>query len=182
MDLNEIKTHYRSMRMGIKDKIESFDCGDTDLNDFILNDASKYREVKLAVSYLVFDKYSKESVAFFSLANDRVSLSDFGNNTELSRFRKQRFVNGRRLKSYPTVKLCRLGVTSRMQKNHCGKAILLFIKTYFTEDNKTGCRFLTVDAYAKAIPFYERNGFVPLNDDDKDESTRLMYFDFNDVD
>ena len=26
-------------------------------------------------------------------------------------------------------------------------------------DNKTGCRFITVDAYMKAVPFYIENGF-----------------------
>jgi len=32
------------------------------------------------------------------------------------------------------------------------------------------------------IPFYLRNGFVPLNDEDADEPTRLLYFDLNDLD
>lgn len=63
-----------------------------------------------------------------------------------------------------------------------GSFLLDFIKRYFTVDNKTGCRFLTVDAYAVAVPFYLRNGFVPLNDDDIDDSTRLLYFDLNDLD
>ena len=49
-------------------------------------------------------------------------------------------------------------------------------------DNKTGCRFITVDAYAAAIPFYLKNGFVPLNDDDIDDPTRLLFFDLNDLD
>ena len=39
----------------------------------------------------------------------------------------------------------------------------------------------TVDAYAAAIPFYLKNGFVPLNDEDIDEPTRLLYFDLNDL-
>ena len=48
-------------------------------------------------------------------------------------------------------------------------------------ENKTGCRFLTVDAYAAAVPFYMKNGFVPLNDEDVDSATRLLYFDLNDI-
>ena len=63
-----------------------------------------------------------------------------------------------------------------------GSMLLKFIKLYFTTDNKTGCRFITVDAYAAAIPFYLRNGFVPLNEEDADEPTRLLYFDLNDLD
>ena len=42
--------------------------------------------------------------------------------------------------------------------------------------------YITVDAYAAAIPFYLRNGFVPLNEEDVDEPTRLLYFDLNDLD
>lgn len=43
--------------------------------------------------------------------------------------------------------------------------------------NKTGCRFIIVDAYQNAIPFYERNGFVMLSSRDINDETRLMYFD-----
>ena len=56
-----------------------------------------------------------------------------------------------------------------------------FIKTYFINNNKSGCRFLTVDAYTDAIPFYTKNGFIPLNEDDVRDKTRLLYFDLNDV-
>lgn len=60
--------------------------------------------------------------------------------------------------------------------------MLDFIKIFFTDDNKTGCRFLTVDAYLDAIPFYEKNGFSPLNsDDEKSDYTRLLFFDLNDI-
>lgn len=62
-----------------------------------------------------------------------------------------------------------------------GLLLIDFIKSYFVEDNKTGCRFLTVDAYADAVPFYLKNDFIPLNDDDKEESTRLLFFDLNDI-
>lgn len=44
-------------------------------------------------------------------------------------------------------------------------------------DNKTGCRFLTVDAYLNAVPFYEKNGFRFMNAEDDDPHTRLMYYD-----
>ena len=47
----------------------------------------------------------------------------------------------------------------------------------FVFENKTGCRFLTVDAYLDAIPFYVKNGFRFMNTDDDDPHTRLMFFD-----
>jgi len=181
MNLNEIKNHYKILRLKTTDCIASFDCGDDDLNDFILNEAPLYRKAMLAVSYAMTNNGTGETIAFFSLANDRISLSDFEERTDFNRFRRKRFVNEKRLKSYPAVKICRLGVVTGMQDKQIGRFLLYFIKTYFAEDNKTGCRFLTVDAYADAVPFYERNGFIPLNEDDKDERTRLMYFDLNDI-
>ncbi len=127
MSFDEFRQSYVVHKMGEQETVNAFDCGDEDLNGFILTDAPFYRKEKLAVTYTVLEKESVDKVvAFFSLSNDRISISDF--------------------------------------------------------DNKTGCRFITVDAYAAAIPFYLRNGFVPLNDEDIDEPTRLLYFDLNDLD
>lgn len=181
MDLAEIRNRYEVRKLSADEQVNSFNCGDADLNDFLINEAVPYRKALLAVTYVFEEKSTKQVAAFFSLANDKVSLSDFENKTEFNRFRKTRFVNEKRLRSYPAVKLCRLGVDESMKGQSIGTLLLRFIKSYFVVDNKTGCRFLTVDAYADAVPFYLKNGFVPLNEDDKDDDTRLLYFDLNDV-
>lgn len=169
---------YNIRRLRRKEAVESFDCGDADLNDFILKESMLYRQALLAVSYVMESKQSSSGTsAYFSLANDKVSLNDFESKTEFNRFRKHRFVNEKRLKSYPAVKICRLGVDLSMKGQYVGTFLLNFIKSYFVINNKTGCRFLTVDAYADAIPFYLKNGFIPLNDEDADSDTRLLYFD-----
>lgn len=95
--------------MKIKKIIKSFDCGDVDLNDFILNESMFYRKALLAV-------------------------------------RDGHILTG------------------------------IHSKLYFAINNKTGCRFLTVDAYADAVPFYQKNGFEPLTPDDESSPTRLLYF------
>ena len=174
-----IQPQYNIRRLEKQEIGKSFDCGDADLNDFILNESLLYRKELLAVSYAVEDN-SKSVIAYFSLANDRVSLSDFEDKTAFNRFRRHRFVNEKRLKSYPAVKICRFGV-DLMVKKHIGTRVLNFIKSYFIEDNKTGCRFITVDAYSSAIPFDLKNGFEPLTSDDENDATRLLYFDLNDI-
>mgnify|MGYP002624789733 CR=1 FL=1 len=164
--------------------VQSFDCGDADLNDFILCESQLYRKEKLTVTYVMEseeDIHHEHIAAFFSLSNDRISLSDFENKTKYNRF-SRRFNNHKRLKSYPAVKIGRLGVDKSLKGLGIGGKALDFIKRFFITDNKTGCRFITVDAYAAAIPFYLRNGFVPLNEDDVDEPTRLLYYDLNDLD
>ena len=173
------QTRIRKLQPG--ETVAAFDCGDSDLNEFILKEATLYREALLAVTYVVEDCESNAVLAYFSLANDRVSLSDFENKTEFNRFRKHRFVNEKRLRSYPAAKICRLVVENSVKGMHLGSYLIDFIQSYFVEDNKTGCRFLTVDAYADAIPFYLKNGFIPLNEDDVGQATRLLFFDLNDI-
>ncbi|MBD3589679.1 GNAT family N-acetyltransferase [Bacteroides sp. GM023] len=168
---------YKVRRLGINERIESFDCGDADLNDFILNESFLYRDELLAVSYIM-ENESGKVIAYFSLANDKVSLSEFDNKTEFNRFRKHRFINEKRLKSYPAVKICRFGVDVSVRNLHLGTQLINFIKWYFITNNKTGCRFITVDAYINAIPFYLKNEFQPLTESDKDDfHTRQLYYD-----
>lgn len=165
------------------DAVENFDCGDKDLNDFILTEASDYRKALLAVSYIVVEHKNPQNVlGFFSVANDKVSLGDFSDKTEFNRFRKkQGFPQPKRLKSYPAVKLCRLGIDLKYRKNHIGSFILDFLRGLFTHDNKSGCRFMTVDAYINAVPFYEKRGFKLLEPSgDTNPHTRLMFCDLND--
>ena len=169
-------------QLGENDKIESFDCGDNDLNEFIINEASLFQKERLTVSYVLRSKEKRpeDVLAYFSLSNDKISISDFESKTKYNKFSK-RFNNRKRLKSYPAVKIARLGVSKSLRGNNIGSFILKYLKTYFVLYNKTGCRFLTVDAYTDAMPFYQKNGFVPLNEDDAHDKTRLLYFDLNDV-
>ncbi|MBR1800443.1 MAG: GNAT family N-acetyltransferase [Bacteroidaceae bacterium] len=177
----EFLDHFSIYKLSEGETVESFDCGDADLNDFILSDAPLYLHEKLAVTYTVLEKTNgNKVVAFFSLSNDRISISDFDSKTKYNRF-SRRFNNHKRLKSYPAAKIGRLAVEVSTRGGNLGSYLLTFIKRYFTADNKTGCRFLTVDAYAAAIPFYLKNGFVPLNEEDEGDSTRLLYFDLNDL-
>lgn len=172
------KIIYKIRRLQKEEIIKSFNCGDADLNDFILNESVAYRKALLAVSYIIADENNPDNVlAYCSLANDRISITDFENKTAFNRFRKHRFVNEKRLKSYPAAKICRLAVQTEVKGNHLGTDLLNLIKDYFVVDNKTGCRFITVDAYASAVPFYLKNGFVPLTTDDDDSVTHLLYFD-----
>lgn len=172
---SEINSGKVLRKLKEKETIKSFNCGDADLNDFLFNEAPLYSNVLLAVTYIYEDK--NNVLAYFSLANDRISLTDFEKTAEFNRFRKRRFVNDKRLKSYPVVKICRLGDSEDCKGFGIGTGLLNFIKNLFLIMNKTGCRFLTVDAYREAIPFYIRNGFIPLEEEDKDEHTRLLFYD-----
>lgn len=176
-------SNYSFIRLEPSNVVKNFSCGDADLDDFILHRASAFQKYLLSVSYACVDVSSPGKVlAYCSLANDKVAITDFKDKTEFNHFRKKRgFPNEKRLKSYPAVKLCRLGVASDAKGQRLGTTLLNIIKSMFVIENKTGCRFLTVDAYLNAVPFYEKNGFRFMNAVDNDPHTRLMYYDLMDI-
>lgn len=181
MPIRDVFTNCKLRKLGLDERVSTFDCGDEDLNDFILNDAPLYRKALLAMTYVLEDTENGRVMAYFSVANDRISIQDFPDKTDFNRFRKVRFVNEKRLKSYPAVKICRLGIDKSVQGYHIGTFLVDFVCTFFVTDNKSGCRFVTVDAYAQAIPFYKKRDFVFLSKEDEGQRTRLMYFDLNDI-
>lgn len=65
----------RKLRNG--EVIKSFNCGDEDLNDFILNRAESYDKAMISVTYVFEHKESGRIIGYFSLANDRISIDDF---------------------------------------------------------------------------------------------------------
>lgn len=177
MTREEFQGRCRVRRLNIGHTISVFDCEDEDLNDFLLNEAGLYRSALISVTYVVEDKQTDEVLAYFSLSNDKVSISDFESRTEFNRFRRHKFVNEKRIRSYPAIKIGRLAIAKSAQHQSIGTYLLEFIEDYFIIDNKSGCRFVTVDAYVNAIPFYIKNNYQFLNNDDEDKRTRVMYFD-----
>ena len=137
-------------------RVASFDCGDADLNDFILNQAQLFYKEKLAVNYVLkANENEKEIAAFFSLSNDKIAITDFEDKNKYNRF-SRRFNNRKRFKSYPAVKIGRLGVSNSHKGEKIGSFIMDFVKSYFIFNNKSGCRFLTVDAIMKRSHFIRK--------------------------
>ena len=57
--------------------VKNFNCGDRDLDDFILNRASAFQKHLLSVSYACADADSGKMLAYCSLANDRGGVGQF---------------------------------------------------------------------------------------------------------
>jgi len=153
--------------------LRPFDCTKADLNDFLFNDAKGHLAELLAVTYFIDD--GEEIVAYFSVLNDSIRQED------LTHGRLRRIFGPIRYKytSHPAVKVGRLAVNKNYQSLGIGSELIDYIKGYFLDNNKTGCRFITVDADndPRTLQFYKRNGFDYLTESDKNDSNRLMYFD-----
>ncbi|MEW5913102.1 MAG: GNAT family N-acetyltransferase [Thermodesulfobacteriota bacterium] len=167
---------------------EAFDCGLEDLNDFFREDALPHKEQLLAETYyfqpLELTKTGQLfPVAFVSFLNDSIHIERDERKAEKKGFwrhlKKSVPYPKRNYESFPAVKIGRLGVLNEYARLGIGTYLLNMTKDLFLTDNRTGCRFITVDAYneVKVIAFYQKNGFDFLWDKDKNDKTRIMFFD-----
>jgi GNAT superfamily N-acetyltransferase len=150
-----------------------FDCDDNDLNSFLFDDAKLQQQDLQSVTYLFQGKDC--TVAFFSVLNDKISYEQFNSNAhwkKLARFNKRK-------KSYPAIKLGRLGVDKSHQNKGFGMEILNYLKIFSKNESIAGCKFITVDAYRQSLNFYQKIGFIFMSERDKNEDTRAMYFDLS---
>ena len=158
--------------------LTSFDCGDDDLNKFLLEDAKPSQELRIANTFIL--EVDGRIAAYFCLLSDKVSKDEVIG----SRWKKVRsqFPKGKQFRSYPSVKIGRLAVSLNFRGRSIGSDMMdMLITKLQTERNALAFRFITVDAYLSAVPFYEKNGFVHLTKKDEDEHTRLMYFDMMEI-
>jgi hypothetical protein len=169
-------------------KIQDFDCGKKDLTDFFRNDALDHHKALLSTTFYFQPKRATEENIFLQLAlisflNDSININKEekkDNKKGFFRFLKNNVPHPKRhYQSFPAVKIGRLGVDKTHHRNHFGSIVLNLTKELFVTKNKTGCRFITVDAYNDpgTLKFYENNGFDFLVDSDKENETRIMYYD-----
>ncbi|GHV67416.1 N-acetyltransferase [Bacteroidia bacterium] len=176
--MSEIVNRIRIVRLEEDTPGSSFDCGDTDLNDFLHHDAKDYLKAMLAVTYLV--KVEGEIVAYFCLSYDSLTRTAILTEEEKALWNKvgRKIPNSKRRKTYPSVKIGRLAVAKEYAGYGIGQRIIDTITMmYLNEQHHAACRFITVDAYRVALTFYEKAKFRYLTTKDTDENTRAMYFD-----
>lgn len=170
-----------------------FSCNDHDLDDFFSKDALFYDVELIGKTYAWVDASDpKRILGLITLANDSVKTNTLATS---ARNRLQRSVsNAKRGINFPAVLIGRLGVASMYQGKgmNIGSQIIDYVKDWFrSSDNKTGCRFIVVDAYnnERTLRFYERNGFKTLYKTEQEErdflnlrddeplEKRFMFFD-----
>lgn len=170
-DRNEFIDGDWTLQKVTDDKIlSSFDCGHDDLNEYFQRDAAMYREALISQTYHL--KATEEldfPVALVDFCNDSIRLEKFKIEKPQVAEEKQH--------PLPAVKITRLGVSRVFHGNGVGTQVINMVKRFFLTQNRTGCRFITVDAYTNAVDFYLRNDFSFFTDKDERRQTRAMYFD-----
>lgn len=183
---------FRRYNKELAGKLPAFDCGDEDLNAFFQEDAFSYDAQLLGRSYCFLSALDGDIAAVFTLSNSAIRVAELPSNAKRRLVKLIPWVKQGR--NYPAVLIGRLGVSRKYRNQRIGSQIIDFIKAWFLSDhNKTGCRFVVVDAYNKedVLHFYsnDNNKFsflfkeesqeklynsIPANENLK---TRQMYFD-----
>lgn len=170
-----------------------FSCDDEDLDEFFSKDCLINQHKLLGKTYLFCLKSHPDTiVTAFSLSNDSIRLTNRITDEYKEQFLNDTELRDKTLKRFPAVLIGRLGTSKDFAGRGYGSAIMDFIKVLFRTNNRTGCRFLIVDAMNRpeTLHFYEKNGFQYLIDDERLEAkymgigvghlllnTRLMYYD-----
>lgn len=134
-------------------QVDGFDCGDEDLNNFLVDDAKGALDKRIATSYILQD--DGNIVAYFCLLNDKISRLDVTN----SQWRKIRegFPRRKHFGSYPAIKIGRFAISSKYKGRNIGTDLLNLIKMMLNNNpNYSAFRYLTVDAYLSAVGFYQK--------------------------
>ena len=183
---------FRRYNKDLAGKLPAFDCGDEDLNAFFQEDAFNYDAQLLGRSYCFLSALEGDIAAVFTLSNSAIRVAELPNNAKRRLVKLIPWVKQGR--NYPAVLIGRLGVSRKYRNQRIGSQIIDFIKAWFLSDhNKTGCRFVVVDAYNKedVLHFYSNanNKFSFLFKEESQEKlynsipvdealkTRQMYFD-----
>jgi GNAT superfamily N-acetyltransferase len=135
-----------------KHAVAAFDCGHSDLNDFIKNDWPRQAEQRL--SYTKLALYQNNLVGYITLLSDSIILHE----SERRWFIEREF----RVSHVPALKIGRLGTDNQYKGQGVGTALMKYAVGVAFRMNEmgVGCRFLTLDSDKGAMSFYEGLGFV----------------------
>ncbi len=153
------------------------------MNQYFRRKSRKYRKYLLVQSYHFCPVEYQEPVPVMlvDLCNDSLCREIIpGLQEKAGLSDKKRYI-----KTFPAVKIARLGRNIAFKNMGASIHLLNALKMFFTHNNRTGCRFLTLDAYPHRVGLYEKCGFIrtlapnDLASGDNNESDRAvsMFFD-----
>lgn len=133
--------------------VREFDCGDTDLNEFVQVDCHSYQNQYLSHTRLAF--HEGRIVGYVTLLSDCIILK--------TNEKRKLFSFHGKIYFFPALKIARLGVQRNLQKNGIGRSLLVYsigVAAHLNHQLSVGCRFVTVDAYPESVSWYEKRGFI----------------------
>src|SRR5215471_1616069 len=154
-------------RLEEQDEVESFDCGDDPLNNYLKRHAWNNQEKSsIGVTYVAIDEGAPRAVlGYFTLATASVARAVF----------PRRFVRGLPPYGLPLILLARLAVDRRFSGRGLGHGLISeTLRICLRVAGELGCRCIIADAYRDRIRWYAKYGFVPIEGAAHDGPQRMF--------
>lgn len=167
MKIEYIKQNYYFETLSENHDLSDFDCGDEDLNDFLMNDAQNLQNSNLNVTKLVM--CDEKIVGFVSLLTDALILKKINDENLKVKIKGELRVKSKNT-NVPAVKIGRFALDKKFSGKGLGSHILrnILYNLKYIAKNNIRFKFIVVEGYAKAFNFYVlKNGFENLKKDDE---------------
>jgi GNAT superfamily N-acetyltransferase len=160
-------------RLEEQDEVESFDCGDEALNNYLKRHAwANQQKSSIGVTYVAIDDAAQRTaIGYFTLATASVTRDKF----------PKKYVRGLPPYDLPLILLARLAVDRRFSGTGLGHALISeAFKIALRVADDVGCRCIVTDAYRDRVDWYARYGFITL-EGGAESGPRRMFLDIRTI-
>jgi GNAT superfamily N-acetyltransferase len=128
--------------------VTNFDCGDSRLNDFIINDALQQKNDGWNTTYVATELNNKKVIGFFALKGDSISLT-----------KETKEKLGKDYCDIPAIKIGRFAVDKNYQNKGIGRYIMKYAMGFIVQEicPLIGGIYITLDAYPHKVNWYKNH-------------------------
>jgi len=155
--------------------VESFDCGNKDLNEFLsTKEVRLYEAEGLGRTYLAY--YQGSLVAYFTVSFGSLYVEYLKSWKSFSRMAQMK------IESIPAVMIGRLAVSLEFQRRGIGRALVRYVAGLALETKgKMGVRLIILQSKPESMRFYHQCGFQITVETKRERRrvNRTMFFDLH---
>jgi GNAT superfamily N-acetyltransferase len=149
------------------DDVESFDCGDEPLNNYLKRHAwTNQQKSSIGVTYVALEESAPGVVlGYFTLATSSVPRDSL----------PKKYVRGLPPYDLPLILLARLAVDTRFAGKGLGGALISeAFKITIRVADEVGCRCIITDAYRDRVGWYAKYGFIHIEGTERDGPQKMF--------
>lgn len=156
-----------------KKLLETFTCSkNSDLQDFLHDQAMTFERHLRSRTYVYLDNETKEIAAYFTIAVNTLHTDGISSKVIL-------LLDGYKddIPTIPCFLIGQVGKSDRYADYKIGEHILAdAVEIINSAQQALGGRFILLDAinHSKVVTFYQQNAFFPIEEDDGQESIKMI--------
>lgn len=156
--MSELELYALIDEFPYKNKMNNFDCGNSEINYFFQEGAIKDSSSNIMRTKVLYSSKDEKIIGFFSLNTAQVKVAEEDLRQMLTS------LNDKKRYSFPTVQLSFFAIDKNYHRQKYGTLLLLEVFRYIISiSGNIGCVGLSLSSTYDSIQFYEGNGFSYLD-------------------